>query len=786
MSKNNIGKQNKVKEDVYDRSNIRIILILMIKNESEIIERALKSVEDYVDGICISDTGSTDNTVEIVKKYFKTIKKPTKICNHIWENFGHNRSLSFNETVKFCSENKWNLRKTYGLLLDADQKLVVSDSFDKESLKDSGYNLMIKNDYYIYYVPKLINLSKKWKCIGSTHEYWTDEDDSELFDFDDEIYIKDIGDGGCKSDKYERDIRLLMNDLTKEISERTNKKITEEKEIFKNLHKNNARTIYYLGQSYYDIEKWEDAIKWLSKRLEFKDNEDEEYQSRIKIGISLSELDKPEEEVKQCFMKSIDMFPYMLEPVYYLMQYYMDKEQYDKAYEVGKLGLDIEMDEDIPFFTEPSIYNYKFKDDMLISCIETKKYAMGLNIGNQLLKEKLYEKEEKYRINENYQYCKIKLIEKDLSKKSYNEKEYFPKNVFIGIMTYDQSENIGDSYQSASAMYVWWNWFGRPYDSFAAFMDIAINTNSVCNTGIVWLNRDGMSDMELPYGCNKVVVICNGWWMHPINVEYSDDESELDTDNLNKFDFPLPNYVIPIYISMHISDKRILTKDGINHLKKYEPIGCRDLSTMKELNNKGINAYFSGCLTSCLDLNDRELGFNIHTNYKDKIVLVDVPLKDLQEKYKLNNTTEYITQINGDWLEKARYIKKAVQRQFDLLHSKEVLTMRLHVWFPLIFSNCNVKLLNPDKNYEPFTNNDNDFNYPKMNRFAGILDEGMKSMDERIKFRNNLIDKTKILIDKTINNLSNFNELVNNESSNDESSNDESSNDESDTSYFSE
>lgn len=31
MSKNNIGKQNKVKEDVYDRNNIKIILILMIK-----------------------------------------------------------------------------------------------------------------------------------------------------------------------------------------------------------------------------------------------------------------------------------------------------------------------------------------------------------------------------------------------------------------------------------------------------------------------------------------------------------------------------------------------------------------------------------------------------------------------------------------------------------------------------------------------------------------------------------------------------------------------------------
>ena len=65
---------NKVKNNMIDKNKVRIILIIMIKNESKIIERALKSVEDFVDAICVCDTGSTDNTIEIVKKYFKTLK----------------------------------------------------------------------------------------------------------------------------------------------------------------------------------------------------------------------------------------------------------------------------------------------------------------------------------------------------------------------------------------------------------------------------------------------------------------------------------------------------------------------------------------------------------------------------------------------------------------------------------------------------------------------------------------------------------------------------------------
>ena len=42
-----------------------IILLLMIKNESKIIERCIERALEHVDAVCILDTGSTDNTVEV-------------------------------------------------------------------------------------------------------------------------------------------------------------------------------------------------------------------------------------------------------------------------------------------------------------------------------------------------------------------------------------------------------------------------------------------------------------------------------------------------------------------------------------------------------------------------------------------------------------------------------------------------------------------------------------------------------------------------------------------------
>lgn len=45
-----------------------VSLCIIVKNEP-LLENCLKSIKDYVEEIVIVDTGSTDNTPEIAKKY---------------------------------------------------------------------------------------------------------------------------------------------------------------------------------------------------------------------------------------------------------------------------------------------------------------------------------------------------------------------------------------------------------------------------------------------------------------------------------------------------------------------------------------------------------------------------------------------------------------------------------------------------------------------------------------------------------------------------------------------
>ena len=216
---------------VYTDSKKRIIFLSMIKNESRIIKRCIASALPVADAVCICDTGSTDNTVEVLQEYFKDFTIPAKVVEgpqHAWRNFGYNRSQSFLAATEYCKELGWNPEDTYALVLDADMELKPQSQFNKQELTAIGYRMIQKNPSIEYYNTRFMKIGHPWKCTGVTHEYWDGGETGTLKM--DQIYISDIGDGGCKADKFERDVRLLTEGLEAE--------------------PNNPRYLFYLAQSY--------------------------------------------------------------------------------------------------------------------------------------------------------------------------------------------------------------------------------------------------------------------------------------------------------------------------------------------------------------------------------------------------------------------------------------------------------------------------------------------------------------------------------------------------------
>lgn len=118
---------------------------------------------------------------------------------------------------------------------------------------------------------------------------------------------------------------------------------------------------------------------------------------------------------------------------------------------------------------------------------------------------------------------------------------------------------------------------------------------------IVYLNRERL-DL---YDQDDVKLIMNGWFMHsPEN-------------------WPPAKSIHPLFVAFHLNSSvkdKLLNDDGIRYFKMHQPIGCRDEYTASILNNKGIDAYFSGCLTLTLGAT-----YKFEHSRSNRIYFVDVP-----------------------------------------------------------------------------------------------------------------------------------------------------------------
>jgi tetratricopeptide (TPR) repeat protein len=216
----------------------KLCLNMIVKNESRIIKRLFDSVIYIIDSYCISDTGSTDNTIQIIQDYMKAAGKPGEVYSEPFQNFGYNRTHALDRAA---------LWGDYALLLDADMKLVILPDFNKDTLTDYAYNVIQKNDTMEYYNLRIAKTGVGIKCVGPTHEYYNIPNGVQGIIIR-SLRIDDIGDGGAKADKFERDIRLLTKALESEPG--------------------NVRYMFYLANSYRDLGRPHDAIQWYRKRVD--------------------------------------------------------------------------------------------------------------------------------------------------------------------------------------------------------------------------------------------------------------------------------------------------------------------------------------------------------------------------------------------------------------------------------------------------------------------------------------------------------------------------------------
>ena len=314
-------------EEVTEKKAPTICLNMIVKNESKIITRLLTTVLPIIDTYCICDTGSTDMTKEIIKEFFDMRCIDGKIIEEPFKNFGHNRTVALNAAKDMAD---------YLLFLDADMKLVIDPEFDKSKLTADVYTFAQGSNTFNYFNVRLIKTSLNFRCIGSTHEYY-DITGSRKEEQLRTIKINDIGDGGCKEDKFTRDIRLLEEDLKE--------------------NPKNERTYFYLANSYKNAGNLEKAIENYKKRIAIGGWIEENWYSRLELGKCYMKTGKEAEAIKT-WLEAYGYHPKRAENVYEIVKHYRIKGQQQLSYIFYKLAKEIPYPSDNVLFIHKDVYNY--------------------------------------------------------------------------------------------------------------------------------------------------------------------------------------------------------------------------------------------------------------------------------------------------------------------------------------------------------------------------------------------------------------------------------------------
>ena len=270
-----------------------LCLNMIVKNESKIITRLFDSVVSTIDCYCICDTGSTDNTVQLIIDYFNSKNITGKVVSEPFKNFCYNRNFALQSCLGMSD---------YVLLMDADMKLEIN-TFNKNllNLYDSFF-IVQGNPGFYYQNMRIVKNNGLYKYLGVTHEYLDVPNDNTTISIEKEqLFILDIGDGGSKNNKFERDIMLLLDGIKEE--------------------PDNARYYFYLANSYHDTGRFGEAIELYNRRIQFGGWKEEVWYSYYRIGLCYKNLNKMEIAIFS-WINGYEFYPERLEGLYEIIRHY--------------------------------------------------------------------------------------------------------------------------------------------------------------------------------------------------------------------------------------------------------------------------------------------------------------------------------------------------------------------------------------------------------------------------------------------------------------------------------
>jgi hypothetical protein len=284
---------------------------------------------------------------------------PGQLHERPWRNFGHNRT----EALALAQGHG-----DYIWVIDADDVVVGTPDFTQ--LSADIYLLRRKHtSSTIFWRAELFRDGVGVRWVGATHEYATCDDPTVAavhLEGDYHIADRQLSARNVSGQKFAHDRDVLLAEVERDPED--------------------ARSVFYLAQSYFDLGDFASARKWYARRVEMGGWDQEAvYYSMFRVAQSMAQLDTPWPEVQDAYLKAWEFRPTRAEALYAIAVHYRVNNRHTLGYVFAERAAQIPLPESDNLFVFSDVYTWLAIDEQAVCAYWLGKHAEAFELNRRLL-----------------------------------------------------------------------------------------------------------------------------------------------------------------------------------------------------------------------------------------------------------------------------------------------------------------------------------------------------------------------------------------------------------------
>jgi len=353
-------------ETIFSYDNL-INIMIMVKNAGSDFRHILETNLPFIDTFTILDTGSTDNTIEIIKDVLKN--KKGNLFHEPFINFrdSRNRLIELAEQTSDCVFNIM-LDDTY--VLEDTKKNSVRDilTIARTDSDIESYSVFVKSLDNKYCSNRVLKSSaclrykyRIHEIIRPNNQFLLPENEIKINDFQsDYMQVRTI-------DRKMRDLVWLQQDIDDDPDD--------------------PKQYYYMAETYLCIKNYEKAFEWYQKRFHHKNLGyiDERFDSIYKSAvIAHLNLGYSFQLCEKLYIEAYNLMPTRPETLFQLGVLY-DNVDKEKCFNFLKQSFSIKNHNDLQMNNKFHLTNYHLPNMLIPLCYFFKDFMLGLECIERIL-----------------------------------------------------------------------------------------------------------------------------------------------------------------------------------------------------------------------------------------------------------------------------------------------------------------------------------------------------------------------------------------------------------------